>query len=144
MKDNNVTPIRYNYATDINENTQNMLKKNAHHNTILPLCSLEIEPKSLSRDNDAIFHVVDALKQKNFSGHDVIRLRIITNTNRGVNVTIPCDNTGIMYEKYLDLRFLIRNNDAVYVTFPKMYVQGSKFHHELMLISYDFKIINYE
>ena len=142
MNNNEITPIRYNYATDVNEHTRNRLKNNRTTNTRLPFCSLEISPRTLSRDDAEMFHVVDAIRQKNARYKNVLRLRIITNTNRGVNVTIPCDD--ILHQKYLDLRHLIRNNDAVYVKFPKIYVQGSKFHYELMLIAYDFKIINYE
>lgn len=143
MMDNEITPTRYTYAKDVNDATASKIKKTAYTNMRLPLCTLEIATEKLSRDNDCAFHVVDAMKRKNSMGRQVIILRIITNTNRGVNVIIPCENNDILYDKYIDLRFLIRNKDSVYIEFPSIYVQGSKFRHELMLVAYDFRITNY-
>lgn len=142
MNNNKTASIRYTYAQKYNGHTLDMLKNTGHLNTRLPFCSLEIPPRTLSRDDNELFHVVDVTKQKDSRYKQVIKLRIITNTNRGVNVTIPYDDN--LHQKYLDLRFLIRNNDAVYVNFNKLYVQGSKMNYELMLIAYDFKIIHYE
>lgn len=71
---------------------------------------------------------------------DVIRIRVITSSKRGVNVNIPLHDSEELYDKYRHLRFLILNSDRVMVAFDDLYVCGSPFHRELYLRSYDFFI----
>ena len=125
-----MTTIRYNYASDVDDSTK-QLALQARLSTRLPLCTLPISSKDLTPDGSEWFHVVDAFSDITATKQKVIRLR-------GVNVTIP--SSDILHQKYLDLRFQIRNTDYVLISFSELYVMGSPSHHELCLRAYDFKI----
>lgn len=130
--------LRNNYLSDLDELTKALLYQEGAFNSRQPLCSLTVPPSAISPDGTEWLHSVDAIKKK--THHDMLCIRVITNTHRGVNVLIPL-NTVEMYYKYLDLRFQIRNQDKVLVTFPKLYVQSSSHGRgELYLLSYDFKV----
>lgn len=108
----------------------------------LPLTSLAIPPRALSPENSIWLHCVEATKDKVGKHTYMIRIRVITNTHRGVNITINC-HTKEMYEKYLDLRFQVRNSDYVLVTFPDIFVITSRHtNRELYLYTNDFFIYN--
>jgi len=132
-----MTTIRYNYASDVDDSTK-QLALQSRLSTRLPLCTLPISSKDLTPDGSEWFHVVDAFSDITATKQKVIRLRVITNSHRGVNVTIP--SSDILHQKYLDLRFQIRNTDYVLISFSELYVMGSPSHHELCLRAYDFKI----
>jgi hypothetical protein len=83
------------------------------------------------------------MKDKAKSG-DVIRVRIITPKNGGLNIMIPMRESVALYEKYRDLRTLIRNSDTVLVTFPELYLKASPYGKQLFLLAYDFKVRNPE
>lgn len=129
--------LRYNFTSDVDESTKQSALQ-GKLDTRLPLTTLPISLEDLTPDGSVWFHVVDAFADVTRTKQKVIRLRVITNSHRGVNVTIP--SNSILHQKYRDLRFQIRNTDYVMITFPELYVMGSPFHHELCLRAYDFKI----
>jgi hypothetical protein len=53
---------------------------------------------------------------------------------------VPLLQSQELYNKYRDLRILIRNRDNVLVTFPQLFVKASPFHQQLFLLAYDFKV----
>lgn len=127
--------LRYNYAKDIDTNYSQSGK--VYFASRLSFCTLELKPSAISPENSEWLHCVSATKDK-----DKLRLRVITNTHRGVNVTVPC-RTDSMYYKYLDLRYQIRNQENVQITFPAIYVNTSSHNNrELYLLAYDFKLMN--
>ena len=130
-----MSTIRYDFAKDIDTYT---LAMRGNIDTRLPLCTLPISAKDLTPDGSQFFHAVDAYADITATKQRVIRIRVITKDHRGVNVTIP--RTDILYQKFRDLRYQIRNSDYVQVAFPELFVMGSPFHHELHLRAYDFKI----
>lgn len=127
--------IRYEFAKDINTKT---LASYGRLDTRQPLCTLPISAKDLTPDGSQWFHAVDAYADTKTTGQRVIRIRVITKYHRGVNITIP--RTDILYQKFRDLRYLIRNSDYVQVSFPNLFVMGSPLRHELHLRAYDFKV----
>ena len=129
--------LRYDFTSDVDDSTK-QLALQGKLSTRLPLVTLPISVEDLTPDGSVWFHIVDAFSDVTKTKQRVIRLRVITNSHRGVNVTIP--SSDILHQKYLDLRFQIRNMDYVMITFPELYVMGSPFHHELCLRAYDFKI----
>ena len=106
-------------------------------NTTLPCVSVETRANVLSKDGTEWLHAVEADRDG-----ENIKIRIITKDNRGVNVVISNARDRILYNKYRDLRFLIRNNDAVYVTFPQLKVMAIKNVRGLYLLAHDFKVKN--
>lgn len=131
---------RNNFLSELDDEVKDGLEKSSSNNR-LPLVSLPITNESLMKNRALGLHAVeaktilDSFKKRN------IKIRIITNTGRGANVLIPCDSNA-MYQKYLDLRFQIRNRDYVEVLFDEMYVVGSKIHFEIFLKAFDFKIVD--
>lgn len=103
-----------------------------------PLCTLPYPAKNLTTDGSEWFHAVDAYADITATRQRVIRIRVITKDHRGVNITIP--RTDILYQKFRDLRYQIRNTDYVMIAFSQLYVMGSPFRHELCLRAYDFKL----
>ena len=101
-------------------------------NSRLPLRTLPLQASALT--GSKWLHAVEAT----IDG-DKIRIRVIVR-NRGINVTVPC-NSKAMYQRFLDLRFRIRNMDEVLVTFDELYVQPCCYggHIDLFLLAYDFK-----
>lgn len=128
--------VRYDYLRDLDDETKLTLQKQASFNSRMPVCFIKIPSCAISQDGTEWLHCVEATKNKN-----IVHIRVITNTNRGVNIMIPC-NTKEMYYKFLDLRFHVRNQDKVLVTFPELYIQTSVRNRELYLRSYDFKVFN--
>ena len=141
MNNNKSKLDEYTCVSNLDKDAKDKLDKglNTHR---LPFCSIEIPTNLLSYDSQTQYHVVDATRQKNAKGKQVLKLRILIKEHRGVTVTIPYTDT--LHQRYLDLRYLIRNCYAVHVRFPNLYVQGSVRPHELMLIAYSFNIIYYE
>ena len=129
--------LRYDYAKDVDAATAAVARISSIDSR-LPLTSVPVAPETISVDGSQWFHAVDAFADKSATGQPVIRVRVIIDSHRGVNVTIP--RTELLYHKFRDLRFQIRNSDCVMVTFPELYVMGSAFRHELCLRAYDFKM----
>lgn len=103
----------------------------------LSVNTIELKPSAISPDGTQWLHCVEAIRHG-----DKLRLRIITNKHRGINVTIPY-HTDAMYYKYCDLRFQVRNSDRVMITFPALFAKASSHRrNELYLLAYDFKILN--
>lgn len=128
--------LRYNYAKDSDTDLL-QTASDIKFSSRLPVCALELKPAAISPENSDWLHCVSATKNEN-----KIRLRVITNTHRGINVTVPC-LADAMYYKYLDLRFQIRNCEYVQITFPAIYVKASSHNkRELYLLAYDFKMMN--
>lgn len=124
---------------DLDDDTTQGLKK-GKYNSRLPFCYLSVPPEILSPDGSVWLHAVEALKTNHKVYSSVLRVRVITNTHRGVTVTVPI-LTRTMYLKYLDLRFRIRNSDLVLITFPELYVSGSPYNKkEIYLNASDFKV----
>ena len=103
--------------------------------TKLPFTDIALSTDALSVNGRDYVHAVEADRDG-----DNIKVRIITKNHRGVNVVIPRANDRILYQKYRDLRFLIRNNDAIYVTFPVLHVMALRKVRGLYLMAYDFKV----
>lgn len=104
----------------------------------LPFTDVEIPTSILTQNASNYIHAVEADREG-----DNIKIRIIVKQQqgiRGVNVVIPHARDRIMYQKYRDLRFLIRNQDAIYVTFPKLYVMALRNVRGLYLMAHDFKV----
>lgn len=128
------------YLSDLDTQTRSQLKQGSY-NSRLSFRSLSIPPTAISTDGSEWLHCVEAIKEKIENRH-VMRLRVITNTHRGVTITIPIYGQD-MNLKYLDLRFKIRNSDTVLVTFPDIFVTASRrVCNELYLRANDFKIYN--
>ncbi len=143
------TCFRYNYAEECKKDRSFMEQityfdrlspSNADFKSIdthLPCISLETHVSALSKDSSDWLHAVEADRKG-----DHISIRVITKDNRGVNVILPNAKDRILYNKYRDLRFLIRNNDYILVTFPKLYVMPLKNVCGLYLLAHDFKVFN--
>lgn len=129
--------VRYDYLRDLDDETKLTLQEQASFNSRMPVCSIKIPSCAISQDGTEWLHCVEATKRNNH-----IYIRVITNTKRGVNIMIPCCITKEIYYKFLDLRFQVRNQDKVLVTFPELYIQPSVRNRELYLRSYDFKVFN--
>lgn len=129
--------MRYEYLNDSNQKFDEFLKERINFNSSLPLHILEVPTMAISPLNSEWVQCVEARKEK-----ELLRLRIISNTYRGVTVTVPCNGES-MYLKYRDLRFLVRNNSKVLITFPKVFIQKSIYGmRNLYLLAYDFKVCN--
>lgn len=102
----------------------------------LPLVSIRLQSDALT--GDSYLHAVEALLDRNEEHQPIIRIRVIVN-NRGMNVSIPCESEA-MHQKYLDLRFQIRNTNYVGVCFDEIFVIASKQPGELYLLAHDFKL----
>ena len=110
----------------------------------LPLRIIEIPPESISPDDTPWLHCVEVTKDKIDANSSLIRIRVITNTHRGVNINIRC-SSPLMNLKYRDLRFQVRNSDRVLVTFPELFITASKFDdRELYFTANDFKVYGSE
>ena len=133
-----MTPVRYNYSYSLDEETISLLQKQASSNNRLPVCSVKIPASAISQDDTEWLHCVEAKRVK-----AKLYIRVITNTHRGINIMIPC-NTTEMYHKFMDLRFQVRNQDRVLVTFPELFIEYSGRRQELYLRSYDFKVFGSE
>ena len=129
-----MSSLRYDYLHNLDADTKANLQMQSAFNARLPLVALTIKPNAISPDDNEWLHCVEATKRNNR-----IYIRVITNTDRGVNIMIPC-NTVEMYYKFMDLRFQVRNRDKVMVTFPELYVSHSGRKQELYLRSSDFKL----
>lgn len=130
---------RDNFLSELDDEVKKGLEKSSSYNR-LPLVSLPITNESLMKKNTVGLHAVEAKIVYDSRKNRFIRVRVITNTTRGANVLIPCDSNSL-YQKYLDLRFQIRNRDYVEVLFQNMYVVGSKIQSEIFLKAFDFKIV---
>lgn len=102
----------------------------------LPLVSIRLQSDALT--GESYLHAVEALLDRNGEHQPIIRVRVIVN-NRGMNVSIPCESEA-MHQKYLDLRFQIRNTNYVGVCFDEIFVIASKQPGELYLLAHDFKL----
>lgn len=102
----------------------------------LPLVSIRLQSDALT--GDSYLHAVEATLDRNGENQPIIRIRVIVN-NRGMNVSIPCESEA-MHQKYLDLRFQIRNADYIRVCFDEIFVIASKQPGELYLLAHDFKL----
>lgn len=102
----------------------------------LPLVCIRLQSDALT--GDSYLHAVEALLDRNGEHQPIIRVRVIVN-NRGMNVSIPCASEA-MHQKYLDLRFQIRNTNYVGVCFDEIFVIASKQPGELYLLAHDFKL----
>lgn len=102
----------------------------------LPLVCIRLQSDALT--GESYLHAVEALLDRNRENQPIIRIRVIVN-NRGMNVSIPCASEA-MHQKYLDLRFQIRNADYIRVCFDEIFVIASKQPGELYLLAHDFKL----
>lgn len=85
------------------------------------LHSLIIPPSAISPNGTEWLHCVEVTKTK-----QLIKLRVITKYNQGVNIQIPMYvyNPEVK-EKYKELRYKVRNYDHVEITVPCMQVRCS-------------------
>lgn len=102
----------------------------------LPLVCIRLQSNALT--GESYLHAVEAMFDRNGEHQPIIRIRVIVN-NRGMNVSIPCASEA-MHQKYLDLRFQIRNADYIRVCFDEIFVIASKQPGELYLLAHDFKL----
>lgn len=138
-------PLRYNYVSDLSEthpftNPQTFKYESVgRYNSRLSMKELNLSPDALSPDYDEYLHVVEVTQTKKGQVTYEIILRVITKMHRGINIHIPC-YTNEMYEKYLDLRYQVRNRDYVLVTFPYIKIRSSSRERELYAYTSDFKV----
>lgn len=102
----------------------------------LPLVCIRLQSDALT--GESYLHAVEATLDRNGENQPIIRIRVIVN-NRGMNVSIPCESEA-MHQKYLDLRFQIRNADYIRVCFDEIFVIASTQPRELYLLAHDFKL----
>lgn len=133
-----MSSLRYDYLRDLDAETRTELQKESAINSRLALCTLQVPPSAISPDGSEWLHCVEAIKKNNKA-----YIRVITNTNRGVNIMVPCHTTE-QYYKLMDLRFQVRNQDKVLVTFPELFIAHSGRRNELYLRTHDFKVFGYE
>lgn len=128
--------LRYDYLKDLDDYSESLLQKESAFNARLPVVSLQLPPSAISPDGSEWLHCVEATKR-----NKRLYIRVVTNTNRGVNIMVPCISTN-MYYKFADLRFQVRNQDRVLVTFPELFIAHSGRRHELYLRANDFKLFD--
>jgi len=105
----------------------------------LPLCTISISTNAISHDGSQWLHCIEATKTKVAPDKYVARLRVIINTNRGVNVSVPLDSEE-MFIKFEDLRFSIRNSNWVSINFERIFVTASPSRfREICLTAYNFQ-----
>ncbi len=132
--------IRDSYIKDFDMDIPYDLERDTRFDSRLPLHVLEIPPEAISPDGTKWLHCVEVTKNKVDTDIYLIRIRVITNTHRGINISVRCDSP-LMNLKYLDLRFQVRNSDRILVTFPQLFVSSScQENRELYLRANDFKI----
>lgn len=106
------------------------------------LCSLSLDPKGISPYLDGSLHCVESTVEKSSRGDYVLRLRVITNSHGSVRITVPI-NSDYDYQRFLILRFNIRNSDAVFITVDDLEVRLSpNGFHELYLFAKDYTVIS--
>lgn len=129
-----MTPIRYTYGRDIDEETKELMKA-GNQNLRFPLREVSVEPKAIAPNGTDWLHCVGAYRKGRRA-----YIRVISQ-NRGINIVVPIlsDNSDIMLAKLADLRFQVRNCDCVQITFPKIIVRPGR-QGELYLLAYDFKL----
>lgn len=107
--------------------------------THTPSCTLSITSDTLSKDGTIWLHAVEAVRKSK----SMFYIRVITKNGLGVNINIPIKN-DLMYEKFRDLRYQIRNRDMVKVTFDCIFVQSAIKMPQLWYMAYDFKMCDDE
>lgn len=125
-------PLRFNYASEVDAETKELMRLT--NVSKLELTELNLTCSALASAGQDYFHVVDV----NYR-NERYYFRVITGAGYGVTVVIKSDDE-VLYEKYRDLRELIRNNDCVNITFPWIKV---KCWHKNVLSLYtdDFKVV---
>lgn len=132
------------YLKDYESPLTSDLESRLRYSSRMALKVLQVPPEAISPDGKEWLHCVEVTKDKISKTSSLIRIRVITNTHRGVNITVRC-NSPLMNMKYLDLRFQVRNSDEVWVTFPELYITASHLgNRELYLTATDFKIYKSE
>lgn len=131
--------ISNHYINELDKETNALLQMSVHFPSRLPLQVLPIPVSAVSPDGSNWLHCVEAIKDKK-----LFRIRVIIKNYRGVTITVYSECPE-MYYKFCDLRFNVRNNDFVAVTFPEIYVSRSKYMpNELYLTANDFRLLNPE
>ena len=130
-------PIRFNYASELDAETKEVLKKADIKRQSLTEITLPVS--AIAPDGSTYLHAVEAsCKNK------VIHIRVIVRGNQGVTISImPRDDMDIMLKKYRDLRYLIRNRDYVLVTFPWVEIKNA-YGNMLWVRANDFKVVEPE
>lgn len=139
--------LRYTFVSDLSKthcftNPEAYKQKNVgKYCSRIPVTQVKLSPDVLSPENDIYLHAVEVtIKKKNEVLYEII-VRVITNMGHGMNVHIPC-YTDEMYEKYIDLKYQVRNDDYVLVTFPYIEIGASICNFELFAKASDFKVYN--
>lgn len=129
--------IRYEYASEIDDDTLATLDLSSNNPWAHQMQSLKIDAQTISPDNSQWLHCVEAQLRDG-----MIRLRVITNAEHGINILIPLKSKAL-YFKYLDLRYQIRNTDRIMITCPALYVKTStKVSGLIYLMADDFKALD--
>lgn len=125
--------LRFSYASEVDEDTKELVRQTNVSSS--ELTELDLTCSALAPEGQNYFHVVSAnYKNERFY------FRVITSAGYGVTVVIYSDD-NVLYEKYRDLRELIRNNDYVNITFPWIKVKCWHKNH-LSLYTNDFKVVD--
>ena len=132
--------LRYNFLRDVSPETLKTLEL-CQMNSRNSFKNLYIGMEAISPKGGKWIHAVETLRDYNSLGEPVIIIRVIAESHRGLNVTIPCTSDA-MIAKYLDLRYLIRNTDRVLVSFFGLCVTGSPRPREIFLKAGDFKVFD--
>lgn len=134
--------LRYVFLQDLDtEIKENINSNDGKLITSNPFYAIPIDLHSISLGGSDFFHAVEA-ENKTRKHNRLISIRIIAKIEgktRGINVVIPCYEQA-MYMKFRDLRYQIRNNDCVNVTFPQLFVKSLSNRKDLFLWAEDFRI----
>lgn len=135
--------LRFDFLKDLDEDARQTINSSIKNGKLLtsePLYTMPIDLHSISFDSE-FFHAVEA-ENRTRQHNRLISIRIIANidgSSRGINVIIPYRDEA-MYAKFRDLRYQIRNNDWVSVTFPQLFVKSLSNRKDLFLWAEDFRI----
>lgn len=136
--------LRYDFLKDVDKDIKDTINNNINNSKLItsePLYTIPIALNSITLGDSDFFHAVEA-ENRTRQHNRLISIRIIANidgSSRGINVIIPCRDEA-MYAKFRDLRYQIRNNDWVSVTFPQLFVKSLSNRKDLFLWAEDFRI----
>ena len=135
--------LRFDFISDLDEQTKESLKQAGKYHPYTPLNELEIDITSISLDNSKFLRVVEV---ENKPRKRMVRIRVLIRTKtgyvQGVNVHIPYGHNGenAMRLKALDINYQVRNSEEVFVTFKHLYIRNSAASASLYFFSYDFRL----
>jgi len=139
---------RHDFISDLDEVTKDNLKLTGRPDARLK--SIPIDPGILRYNGDNYLVATDVTREKPkrrrvLEEHEhIIRLHVLSDVEgyvQAFNVVIPCDS-DVEHQKYLDLKYQIRNTERVKVTFKNLRVSASIVGHALYFKADDYKVFD--